>query len=119
MLFRFDFFLFSASESDESLYDEEEDEDEELSELSDEELLEEELSELSESDPVSLSEPVIVDESESESELLSVSDLRQKQEKIKFVRKTWILHRAGIINRYLRLPFQCLQQSKLHNLDFH
>ena len=67
-------FLLSASDSDESLYEEEDDE-EELSELSEDELLEEELSELSESKSLSLSEPVIVDVSESESELLSVSDL--------------------------------------------
>ena len=67
-------FLLSASDSDESLSDEE-DEEEELSELSEDELLEEELSELSVSESLSLSEPVIVDVSESESELLSVSDL--------------------------------------------
>ena len=74
-----DFFLLSASDSDESLYEEEEEEEEELSELSEDELLEEELSELSESESLSLSEPVIVDVSESESELLSVSDLVWKQ----------------------------------------
>ena len=73
-----DFFLLSASDSDESLYEDEE-EEEELSELSEDELFEEELSELSKSESLSLSEPVIVDVSESESELLSVSDLVWKQ----------------------------------------
>ena len=76
LLFRLDFFLVSASESDESLYDEE-DEDE-LSELSEDELFEDELSELSESESDSLSEPVIVEVSESESELPSVSDLMER-----------------------------------------